>query len=123
MGFARQFAVGVLVALAAACGGGSSSDEADDLDAEEVTSRITVTSPAFDADTPIPERFSCAGDDVSPPLVWEGAPDDAVEVALVVDDPDAPGGTFVHWVVAGIDPGVTSIAEDEVPEGVVQARN
>jgi Raf kinase inhibitor-like YbhB/YbcL family protein len=83
---------------------------------------ITVTSSAFADGEPIPARFSCDGAGVSPPLAWQGVPPDAQAVALVVDDPDAPRGTFVHWVVLDIDPSVTSVDEAGVP-GNVQARN
>jgi Raf kinase inhibitor-like YbhB/YbcL family protein len=121
-----RFVVGTVLAsllvVAAGCGGGS-SDEADELDAEDVTSGITVTSSAFDEDTAIPDRFTCAGDDVSPPLAWDGVPAGAEEVAVVVDDPDAPSGTYVHWVVTGLDPSTTSLEEGEVPADAVQADN
>jgi Raf kinase inhibitor-like YbhB/YbcL family protein len=57
-----------------------------------------LTSPAFEAGAAIPRKYSCDGDDVSPPLEWSDAPDDTAAMALIVDDPDARG--FVHWVVA-----------------------
>jgi Raf kinase inhibitor-like YbhB/YbcL family protein len=57
-----------------------------------------LTSPAFAAGAEIPRKYSCDGDDVSPPLEWSDAPDDTAAMALIVDDPDARG--FVHWVVA-----------------------
>lgn len=56
-----------------------------------------LTSPAFEAGAAMPRKFSCDGEDVSPPLEWSGAPDDTAALALIVDDPDARG--FVHWVV------------------------
>lgn len=58
-----------------------------------------ITSGAFQSGESIPDRYTCEGDNVSPPLSWEHAPDDTVSFALVVDDPDAPGTTFVHWVL------------------------
>jgi Raf kinase inhibitor-like YbhB/YbcL family protein len=64
----------------------------------------------------IDPRFTCDGDDVSPALAWEGVPEGTAELALVVEDPDAPGGTFTHWLVYGLDPGETALPED-VPEG------
>jgi Raf kinase inhibitor-like YbhB/YbcL family protein len=87
------------------------------------TDTLSVTSPAFADGAPIPRKFSCKGQNVSPPLQWSGVPDDARAVALVVDDPDAPGGTFTHWIVFNIDPQQSSIGGDQVPEGARQATN
>lgn len=84
---------------------------------------LTVTSSAFDDGAAIPPRYSCKGESISPPLTWSGVGNDARSVALVVDDPDAPGGTFTHWVVFNIDPATRSIAAGAVPPGAAQARN
>jgi Raf kinase inhibitor-like YbhB/YbcL family protein len=84
---------------------------------------ITVSSPAFTAGSPIPQRFTCDGDDVSPALGWSGVPTGTAEVALVVDDPDAPRGTYVHWIVVGLDPVDTELAEATVPPRARQVRN
>lgn len=84
---------------------------------------LKVTSPAFDAGREIPRRFTCDGADVSPPLEWSGVADGARSLALVVADPDAPGGTYVHWIVLDIDPSTTSVAAAVVPAGGKQARN
>jgi Raf kinase inhibitor-like YbhB/YbcL family protein len=84
---------------------------------------LSVTSPSFAGGAAIPEQFSCKGENVSPPLQWSGIPSDARSVALVVDDPDAPSGTFTHWVVFNIDPQQSSIGKDEVPKGARQAKN
>ena len=84
---------------------------------------ITVTSTAFQPDQPIPAKFSCDGDNVSPALAWQGVPAEAKVTALVVDDPDAPRGTFTHWVVLDIPAGTTSVAEAQVPAGAKQAQN
>ncbi len=62
---------------------------------------FTLTSTSFAAGGSIPRRFTCDGDDVSPDLAWDGAPDGAVMLALLVEDPDANG--FVHWTVIDID--------------------
>jgi hypothetical protein len=85
--------------------------------------QISVTSRAFGEGDAIPVEFTCDGADDSPPLAWTGAPDDAAAVALLVDDPDAPRGTFVHWVVLDLPPSTTSVGSGEVPAGGVQARN
>ncbi len=63
---------------------------------------ITVSSTAFSANQPIPSIYSCRGKDTSPPLGWMGAPSATKSFALIVDDPDAPGGTYVHWVIYNI---------------------
>jgi Raf kinase inhibitor-like YbhB/YbcL family protein len=84
---------------------------------------ITVTSPAFRDGQPIPARFSCDGGNISPPLAWHGVPPAAKAVALVVDDPDAPRGTFVHWVLLDLAPDTGSLAEGSAPAGTTQATN
>jgi Raf kinase inhibitor-like YbhB/YbcL family protein len=60
---------------------------------------------------------------VSPPLAWSGVPNDAAAVALVVDDPDAPSGTFTHWVVLDVPPATSSSDEGAVPAGGTQAES
>jgi Raf kinase inhibitor-like YbhB/YbcL family protein len=84
---------------------------------------ISVDSPDITEGEPIPRRYTCDGEDVSPPLRWSGIPQDTVALALVVDDPDAPRGTFTHWVVVDIDPGVTSLARGQSPQGAQQIAN
>jgi len=74
---------------------------------------LGVSSPAFAEGEPIPSRYTCDGENVSPPLAWRGVPDGAASMAVIVDDPDAPAGTWVHWVLYGLDPGLS-----ELPEGV-----
>jgi Raf kinase inhibitor-like YbhB/YbcL family protein len=84
---------------------------------------INVSSSAFDDGAAIPRRYTCEGENVSPPLAWSGVAAGTAEVALVVDDPDAPRGTYVHWVVVGLDPGLTRLAEGAVPPGARQLPN
>jgi Raf kinase inhibitor-like YbhB/YbcL family protein len=109
----------VLVPLLAGCGEDAASSPAD-VDAPET---ISVTSSAFAEGEPIPQRYTCDGDEVSPPLAWTGVPDDAAAVALVVDDPDAPSGTFTHWVVLDVPPATSSSDEGAVPAGGTQAES
>jgi Raf kinase inhibitor-like YbhB/YbcL family protein len=80
--------------------------------------RLRLTSREFDDGAPIPDRYSCHGDNVPPPLAWTGAPERAAELALIVDDPDAVGGLFTHWVVVGIEPSRTGGITESPPEGV-----
>jgi Raf kinase inhibitor-like YbhB/YbcL family protein len=89
--------------------------------AVQATELLTLSSPAFAEGQSIPARFTCDGTDASPPLDWNGAPAAAAELAIVVRDPDAGG--FVHWVIAGLAPELTGIAEDAVPEGAVEGQN
>lgn len=66
--------------------------------------QLALTSPAFTHGQPIPRKYTCDGEDVSPPLSWTGVPPDAKSLALIADDPDAPVGTWVHWVLFDIPP-------------------
>lgn len=89
---------------------------------------ITLTSTAFEAGAGIPERYTCDGADLSPPLKWIGVPEATKGLALICDDPDAPLKTWVHWVVYGIPPGATELAEgvpgkETLPDGSRQGRN
>ena len=72
---------------------------------------MQVTSTAFEHEGPIPPEYSCDGENVSPPLSWSNAPEGTASYALIVDDPDAPGRTFVHWVYYGIPASTTSLPE------------
>jgi hypothetical protein len=74
---------------------------------------IQLTSSGFTEGLPIPIKYTCDGDDVSPPLQWSGAPVGTKSLALICDDPDAPAGSWVHWVLYNI-PAATL----ELPEGV-----
>jgi Raf kinase inhibitor-like YbhB/YbcL family protein len=72
-----------------------------------------LTSAAFASGQPIPQKHTCEGEDVSPPLAWSGVPEGTASLALVVDDPDAPSGTFTHWLAWAIDPAAGGIGEGE----------
>lgn len=74
---------------------------------------MELTSGAFSQGVPIPERHTCDGDDLSPPLAWTDVPAGAGSLALLVDDPDAPGGSFTHWTAWALDPGAGGLAEGE----------
>jgi hypothetical protein len=77
---------------------------------------LRLTSPAFEEGGAIPTKYTCEGQDISPPLEWTGVPEDAESLVLVVDDPDAPDPeapkmTWIHWVVYNIPPGIDGLAE------------
>ena len=87
---------------------------------------LALSSPAFDAGAAIPARYTCDGDDLSPPLEWTGMPAGAQSLALIVDDPDAPDPnapkmTWVHWVLYNIPPTATrlpeGVRERDLPDG------
>jgi Raf kinase inhibitor-like YbhB/YbcL family protein len=74
-----------------------------------------VRSSAFSEGDTVPIQFTCDGDNVSPPLSWSGVPEGATELRVSVTDPDAPSGTFTHWLVTGIDPSSTDVGQGMVP--------
>ena len=92
---------------------------------------ITVRSTAIDGGQPIPGRHTEDGEDISPELSWEGLPEGTQELALIVDDPDAPDPkapkmTWVHWVIYNLPPSTTSLAEGastSLPPETLQGRN
>ncbi len=109
-GFVRGTLLLVLV-VAAGCGGSAP------LPAED-PSRLTIrlTSPAFAEGGMIPKEYTCDGADRSPPLEWTGVPRSARSLALICDDPDAPMGTWSHWVIHDLPPDTTSLAEGISPD-------
>lgn len=80
-------------------------------------SKLTIESPAFENYGTIPDRYACGGDNVSPPFVISNVPKEAKSLALIMDDPDAPGGTWAHWLKWNIPPNTTELREDEEPDG------
>jgi len=83
---------------------------------------MQITSPAFADNQTIPVKYTCDGEGVNPPLEFKDAPQNAKSLALIVDDPDAPNGTWVHWLMWNIAPTINQIAENSVPEGSVQGQ-
>ena len=83
---------------------------------------FSVSSPVFEDGKDIPKKYSCKGEDINPPLKINNLPEGTVSLALIMDDPDAPNGTWVHWVLFNI-PVTNEIKENSVPEGSVQGVN
>jgi Raf kinase inhibitor-like YbhB/YbcL family protein len=75
------------------------------------TTAFKLISSAFDEGKTIPDKFTCDGTNVSPPLSWSGSPEKTKSFAIIMDDPDAPMGTWVHWVIYNIPSTVTSLEE------------
>ena len=80
--------------------------------AAEKTHAMELTSTAFAEGSPIPAKYTCDGKDLSPPLTWSGVPAEAKSLVLLADDPDAPVGTWTHWVLFDLPPNVSELAED-----------
>lgn len=102
-----------LAVAANACGGGGGGEGGKPRQAAALPfapARITVTSPAFAPNATLPRRFTCQGEGAAPPLSWSSVPAGTRELALVVEDPDARSGSFVHWIVLGIPPASRGLA-------------
>ena len=87
-----------------------------------------IESPAFQENSEIPGKYACDGEDLSPPLAWREVPQGTKSFALIADDPDAPVGTWVHWVIYNLPPEAQELAEglpktEKFPEGSEQGVN
>lgn len=108
--------------LISGCGPATSLTPADP-DAD-----LNLRSSAFAEGDTIPQQYTCDGEDISPPLSWDEPPEGAESFVLIVDDPDAPVGTWVHWVVFNIPPDTRSLPEDvpaqeQLSDGAVHGNN
>lgn len=126
----RAFLGGIAITLFGTAGcagspGGSGDGGDDDGDGAGGESNdggeFVITSPAFDEGQTIPDRHTCSGADVSPRIVFEGIPVEAETLAIIVDDPDAPGGTFTHWVIWNVGADRSEIPEAVEPTEIVGA--
>lgn len=86
---------------------------------------MRVSCPAFDNGERIPRHYTADGENVSPPLSWSDPPPGTKSIALICDDPDAPSGTFVHWLAWGISPELRELPENVKPgaRDVIQGTN
>jgi Raf kinase inhibitor-like YbhB/YbcL family protein len=112
----RRFALLATLVLAG-CGGAGQASQGT---APVTNDAIALTSPAFRDGGMMPKRFTCDGRQVSPPLRWSGVPPSAKQLLLTMEDPDAPNGTFVHWIVARLPAATRGFAQGRVPAGAVQ---
>jgi Raf kinase inhibitor-like YbhB/YbcL family protein len=108
-------------AAAALVGCGSSGKPSTTVPLPSI--RLTVASPAFSDRGTIPARLSCNGGGARPTLRWSRVPSRAVELAVLVDDPDAPGGAFVHWTVWGLAPSTHTLSSASLPAGAHEGSN
>ena len=106
-----------VIVLAAGCGG-----RGEPLEAGEAAPGFELTQESAVAEgQAIDVRFTCDGDDVSPALAWEGVPEGAKELALLMEDPDAPGGVFTHWIAYALDPRETVLPEALPDQGQLES--
>jgi len=94
---------------------------------EEAGMALTIQSRSFQDQGPIPVRFTADGKNISPELSWSGVPEGAKSLALIVDDPDAPGGTYTHWILFNIPPTTKGLPEGtrsaSLPKGTGTGEN
>ncbi len=100
----------------------------ESLNPGAVSMSFAIKSPAFPNGGEIPRKYTCSGENVSTALTWSGAPSNARSLALIADDPDAPGGTWTHWIIWNIPAQAASLPEAVPPNpsldnGVYQGRN
>jgi len=89
---------------------------------------ISLSSPAFADGATIPDKYTCKGENVSPALKWDGVPNGTKSLALIMDDPDAPIGTFTHWVIFDLPPETRELSEavpkdERLPSGALHGKN
>jgi hypothetical protein len=89
--------------------------EQEVISESKINKNMIITSPLFQHNGFIPSRYTCDGDNINPPLEIKDVPKEAKSLVLIVDDPDAPGDTWIHWTVWNINPKTARIAENGVP--------
>jgi Raf kinase inhibitor-like YbhB/YbcL family protein len=87
------------------------------------TGALRLTSPVFENNSSLLPRYTCDGENMNPPLTIKNVPRGAKSLALILDDQDAPRGSYVHWIVWNIDPETKDIKENSVPENAVEGTN
>jgi Raf kinase inhibitor-like YbhB/YbcL family protein len=109
-----------LLAVLAGCGSGSGATASGP---RPTRSTIGLASSAFLDGSSIPSRYTCDGEDLPPPLTWTRVPPRARSLALLVEDQNAPGGTFLHWSVYDLPRGSSGTATGHLPQGSVEGAN
>lgn len=119
----RRLAAIAFVAVAIVAGG--CGDDSEETERSGGTlpppEDLEVTTDSFSDGETLPTRFTCDGEGAAPSLEWSGVPDGTAAIAVTVTDPDAPSGSFVHWVVFDIDPATDAIRGGDLPDGAVEA--
>lgn len=89
----------------------------------KLSRKMKISSPAFEENSKIPKKYTCDGENINPPLEIKEIPEGTQSLVLIVEDPDAPMGKFLHWLVFNIDPKVNFIEENSLPFGSIQGKN
>ena len=114
----------ILTILFINTGCSSSSTKMDNLDDLNATGKkFEILSPAFKNGGNLPEKYTCKGDGISPPIKWFNAPKGTKSFALIYKDPDAPSGLWTHWVVYDIPSTINYINEGSTPKGAKVGKN
>ena len=113
----------VIIAISVAGCGGNHADTRAGSSPAMSPSDISVTSPEFSEGGRLPDRYTCHGAGMSPPLRWSAPPAAAAAVAVTVTDPDAPSGTYTHWVLFDLPRQVHELAPGNIPPQARQATN
>jgi len=111
----------VIILLGWLCGCKSQTQPESKLERRQAMA-IKIESSAFPEGGMIPEKYTCDGEDISPPLKWDSAPEGTKSLALISDDPDAPVGTWVHWVIFNLPPDTTELQENITPVETIDNR-
>jgi Raf kinase inhibitor-like YbhB/YbcL family protein len=119
---AMTLAVICALSLGAAAGCGSSGDSSSSTP-RQTGVPLGLRSPAFADGGRISARYTCDGEDISPPLTWNRVPADAKSVALVMQDADAPSGALTHWTMWDLSTRSTGLRDGQVPSGAAEGRN
>jgi Raf kinase inhibitor-like YbhB/YbcL family protein len=109
-GTAVLCSVGLLALVLVSCKDGENDMARTTTPTERA--QVQVTSPAFKEGGMIPQQYTCEGEDISPPLRWGAVPEGTESLAVIMEDPDAPWGTFVHWVVYDLPPELQGLPEN-----------
>jgi Raf kinase inhibitor-like YbhB/YbcL family protein len=113
--------VAAIALFLASCGG--DDNETVSGKPPDAGRRLGVSTPHFGNGQRIPVDYTCDGRDVAPQLLWRGVHPDAAELAILMEDPDAPSGTFVHWAAWGISPKLRGLPDDPDPSTFEQGKN
>jgi Raf kinase inhibitor-like YbhB/YbcL family protein len=115
----------ILVWLLSSCENKSNSQHKKVSQENNINKTIKLSSTAFKEGEMIPSKYTCDGENISPPIKWENLPTNTKSIALITDDPDAPAGTWVHWIIYNIKSDIKELSEKlpsdkQIPNGAKQ---